>query len=241
MKTKAWHRTLGAWCFLPIAYLSFTTNTNLLWFVLSFMVYLIIAVTVTVGYHRLFCHNAFVCSKIWHWIFGLVGTISLNSSPLSWSAVHKEHHRYSDTPLDPYENNWKYFLRLKERTNIKATKNELRMMKDPMHRFFMHNSFSLCLFVGSSLWLINQNLFLFGFALPITTYLLTAGLQTIYSHKNGSSRNLWYMEFLIPMAGEWIHKEHHDNPRRYIFNHRPEFFDLGGVLIRMIQRVERTT
>lgn len=235
MKTKSWHRTLGAWSFIPILYISIITNTNLLWFVLSFMVYLCIAVTVTAGYHRLFCHNAFICSKIWHWIFGLIGTVSLNSSPVSWSAVHKAHHRYSDTPMDPYENNFKYFLRLKERTNIKATNNELKMMRDPMHRLFLNHSLTLSFIVGGILFGLNPTLFLYAYALPVTTYLVTSGIQTIYSHKNGAARNLWYMEFIVPMAGEWIHKEHHDNMKRYIFNHRPEFFDLSGTIIRLIE------
>ena len=239
MKTKSWHRTLGAWSFFPILYFSITTNTNILWFVLSFIVYLSIAVTVSAGYHRLFCHNAFVCSKIWHWVFGLIGTISLNSSPVSWSAVHKAHHKYSDTTLDPYENNFKYFLRVKERTNITAGKNELKMMKDPMHRFFMNHSLSVSLAFGITLFIISPTLCLFAYILPTTAYLVTSGIQTIYSHNNGSARNLWYMEFIIPMAGEWIHKEHHDSGNRYMFNHKPEFFDLGGFLIRRIEYVRQ--
>ena len=235
MKTKSWHRTLGAWVFIPVSILSYTLYTNFIWFVLSFLVYLCIAITVTVGYHRLFCHNAFVCSKVWHWIFGLFGAISLNSSPVSWSAVHRAHHRYSDTPMDPYESNLKYFLRFKERNNIVAGKNELKMMRDPMHKFLMNHSLSLFLVTGIMLFVIDINVFLYGFALPISTYLITSGLQTIYAHKNGVPQNLWYMEFIVPMAGEWIHKEHHQDIKKYVFNYQPHFFDLGGFLIRKIE------
>ena len=133
------------------------------------------------------------------------------------------------------ENNLKYFLRVKERTNIKAGKVELKMMREHMHRIFMNYSLSLSLAFGITLFIISPILCLFAYALPATAYLVTSGLQTIYSHKNGAPRNIWYMEFIIPMAGEWIHKEHHDDAKRYIFNHRPEFFDLGGILIRMIE------
>lgn len=236
MKTKSWHRTLGAWAFFPILYLAiFISNINLWWISLSFIVYISIATTVSVGYHRLFCHNAFVCSKLWHWVFGLIGAISLNSSPVAWSAVHNLHHKHSDTLMDPYENNLKYFLRFKERTNVKAGKNELRMMRNSMHRLLMNHSLTLSLVTGIILILLSPTFFLFSFALPVSAYLVASGIQTIYSHQLGSPRNLWYMEFIIPMSGEWIHKEHHTSLTRYIFNHRPEFFDLGGILIKAIE------
>jgi hypothetical protein len=43
------------------------------------------------------------------------------------------------------------------------------------------------------------------------------------------------MEFIVPMAGEWIHKEHHQDIKKYTFNYQPQFFDLGGLLIKKIE------
>jgi stearoyl-CoA desaturase (delta-9 desaturase) len=248
MKTTALHRSLGAWLFLPVAYWAAVTNASLLWLIPSFIIYLIIALTVTVGYHRLFTHNSFQCSKFWHWFFGLVGCISLNAAPMHWSSVHISHHRHGDTPDDPYDSNFKHFLRFKDRDNVKPTKNEIRMMRDKMHVFFVDYSLTLSVVTGILLAGISLNAFLFLYALPVTTYLVTSGIHTIFAHGNvvpenerTAARNLWLLEFIIPMGGEWIHKEHHNKPGINKWNTKPHYFDMGGKLIGLISNDKRTT
>ena len=129
MKTKVWQRSIGAWLFLPILLAASTLAAGDIWWFTSFILYITIALTVSVGYHRLFCHNAFECSEFWHWFFGIVGCVSLNTSPLQWSAVHIQHHKLSDTDEDPYDSNFNHYLRFKERTDIPPTKNEVRLLR----------------------------------------------------------------------------------------------------------------
>lgn len=248
MKTKAWHRSIGAWLFLPVMYTVLTITFNPLWLIPAFIVYLSIALTVTVGYHRLFVHNSFECSRFWHWAFGLAGCISLNSAPVHWSTVHITHHKYSDTDEDPYDSNFKHFLRFKDRDNVKATKNEIRMMRDPMHMFFINHSLSLSIATGVILAMISINAFLFLYALPVTLYLVTSGLHTIFAHGDRTgevgrttARNAWLLEFIIPMAGEWIHKEHHEKPKLNNWHTKPYYFDLGGIMIGLIERNAKQT
>jgi stearoyl-CoA desaturase (delta-9 desaturase) len=246
MKTHAWQRSIGAWLFLPVAYWAMTLGATW-WLLPAFLLYLTIALTVTVGYHRLFTHNSFVCSRFWHWFFGLVGCISLNSAPVHWSSVHITHHRHSDTPEDPYDSNFMHFLRFAERDNIKATKNELRMMRDPMHLFFINQSFTLSVGFGVIMAAFGLMPFLYLYALPVTLYLVTSGLHTIFAHgklsdnpgQRTAARNLWLLEFIIPMGGEWIHKEHHDLPG--INRWKPQYFDMGGRLIGLIERHDKST
>lgn len=234
MKTRAWHRTLGAWAFIPALY--FSLGNHWFWFLISFILYLSIALTVTVGYHRLFSHAAFECKKIWHWVFGFIGTVSLNSAPVHWASVHMAHHRYSDTENDPYDSNWRHFFRFKDRDNITAPRNVLLLMRDPMHKFFVDNSLTISLaYALTILGIFGTTAFLFLYLLPASTYLVTAGLHTIYAHGPTGIRNAWPLEILIPMAGEWIHKEHHNNPKMAKFNTKPHFFDLGGILIGKIE------
>lgn len=247
MKTTALHRSIGAWLFLPVAYLSVIYLPSLYWLIPAFLIYITIALTVTVGYHRLFTHNSFECSKFWHWFFGTVGCISLNAAPVHWSSVHIAHHKHSDTPEDPYDSNFKHFLRFKDRDNVRATKNELRMMRDQMHVFFVNHSLSLSIAAGFITALLGLEYFLYFYALPITTYLVTSGLHTIFAHGNSipegertAARNLWLLEFIIPMGGEWIHKEHHDRPGLNDWNTKRRYFDLGGILIGLIGNGKRT-
>ena len=248
LKTHAWQRSVGAWLFFPVAIWAYLSQASLLWLVPSFFIYITIALTVTVGYHRLFTHNAFQCSRFWHWFFGLVGCVSLNSAPVHWSSVHITHHKFSDTVDDPYDADWRHFIRFKNRSNVQATKNELRMMRDRMHIFFINYSLTLSILTGIVLALVSVNAFLYLYALPVTTYLVTSGLHTIFAHGNSipegsrtSARNVWPLEFIIPMAGECIHKEHHYKPKLYKFNTRPYYFDLGGIMIGIIERHDKST
>jgi fatty-acid desaturase len=242
VKTKAWHRSIGAWMFIPVLVWAINMPVNPLWLLAAFALYLTIAITVTVGYHRLFTHNAFECSRFWHWFFGLVGCISLNSAPVHWSTVHINHHRFSDTNEDPYDANWRHFFRFKDRENIKATKNELRMMRDTMHILFINHSLTLSIVYGCIMAAFSSEAFLYFYALPSTLYLVTSGLHTIFAHgnhveegKSSAAKNLWLLEFIIPMAGEWIHREHHDKPKLVSWNTQLRYFDLGGAFIRLIK------
>jgi len=128
-------------------------------------------------------------------------------------------------------------LRFKDRTGIKATKREVRMMQDSMHRFFVKHSLSIAL-VTMLICSLNPMLFLYGYALPVTAYLVTAGLQTIFSHGPNNVRNLWLLEFLIPMAGEWLHGVHHDNASLNNFSTKPYYLDIGGLFIKVIRNVK---
>lgn len=240
MKTKSWHRTVGAWLFLPVLYLALQTSTPI-WFLLSFIVYMCFALTMTVGYHRLFTHNAFTCSKVWHYIFGFIGSANLSSSPVQWSAVHTEHHIHSDTDKDPYDSSYRYFLRLRERNTIKPSKNEARLLRDSMHKFFFNYSLLIVLCVIIFLGLISWNILLFGYLLPTSTFLVACGLHTIFAHGKHSARNLWFMELILPMAGEWLHKEHHERPRQNVYNDKSHHIDLGGFLIKMIRNDSKST
>lgn len=243
MKTHAWQRSVGAWLFLPALYFTLVSTASLLWLIPAFLLYLTIALTVTVGYHRLFTHNAFVCSRFWHWFFGLVGCISLNSAPVHWSSVHMTHHKFADTDEDPYDPDWRHFFRFKDRENVKATKNELRMMRDKMHLLFIEHSFTFSMAYGILMLSFGANAFLYLYALPTTLYLVTSGLHTIFAHGDPtnmvgrtSARNVWPMEFIIPMGGEWIHKEHHDKPKLNNWHTKPYYFDMGGIMIGLIER-----
>ena len=243
MKTKVWQRSIGAWLFFPILLAAATLGADSIWWFTSFILYLTIALTVSVGYHRLFCHNAFECSEFWHWFFGIVGCISLNTSPLQWSAVHIQHHKLSDTDADPYDSNFNHYLRFKERTDIPPTKNEVRLLRKPMHKLFLEHSLSICLIYATLTLLFGVKAFIFLWALPTSTYLVTAGLQTIFAHagklkpndtRRSTARNLWILEFVIPMGGEWLHKEHHEKPKLMDWGTRFYYYDMGAQLIRLI-------
>jgi stearoyl-CoA desaturase (delta-9 desaturase) len=231
MKTKAWHRSIGALVSLPL--LAFGIYLDITALIYSFAMYMIFVISVSIGYHRLFAHSAYTTRRLWHWLFGILGSISLTSSPVQWSIVHLAHHRFSDTEQDPHITNWRYFFRFKDRSNLSADRKSIKLMRDPMHKFFIKYSFSLSAVFALSL-LVSSGVwgFLFLYAIPVSMFLLINGLHTIYAHGKTGPLDRPYFEFIFPLAGEWLHSHHHKNSQ---ITRSPNGLDLGGIFIELIR------
>lgn len=112
-------------------------------FIVIFLVcYIWHALGVTVGYHRLLSHRAFACPKAVEYFWVLGGYLSFEGSPIWWSTIHRAHHRYVDTPLDPHAP--KYGIReahvgwlTKEAypAHIDPEKQAKDLINDPIYRF----------------------------------------------------------------------------------------------------------
>jgi stearoyl-CoA desaturase (delta-9 desaturase) len=64
--------------------------------------YLITAVGVTVGFHRLLTHRAF---QTYPWLertFAVMGSLSVQGSVMDWVADHRKHHAHTDREGDPH-------------------------------------------------------------------------------------------------------------------------------------------
>lgn len=55
---------------------------------------------VTGGYHRYFSHRSYKTSRFFQFVLAWLGTAAVQKGPLWWAAIHRHHHRYSDTPND---------------------------------------------------------------------------------------------------------------------------------------------
>ena len=53
-------------------------------------------------YHRLLSHKSYTCPKWWEYFGTLMGVIGGTGSSIAWCAVHREHHRFTDTEKDPH-------------------------------------------------------------------------------------------------------------------------------------------
>lgn len=91
--------TVGAFAFLAVHPFGITE------FVLLFSMWLVTGLGVTVGYHRLFTHRTF---KAVPWVAGLLailGSMAGQGGVVSWVALHRRHHEYSDREGDPHSPN----------------------------------------------------------------------------------------------------------------------------------------
>ena len=66
------------------------------WFVVA------TGLSITIGYHRLFAHRSFKASRILTFLSLFFGAAAFEQSALMWASQHRDHHRFVDTPNDPY-------------------------------------------------------------------------------------------------------------------------------------------
>jgi stearoyl-CoA desaturase (delta-9 desaturase) len=64
--------------------------------------YLVSAMGVTVGFHRLLTHRSFRTSPRVEHAFAVLGSLSVQGSVLDWVADHRKHHAHTDEEGDPH-------------------------------------------------------------------------------------------------------------------------------------------
>eukprot|EP00808_Paulinella_micropora_P003119 g14513.t1 len=89
---------------LPIAgiYGVFTTPLYAKTAYFAVLYYFYTGLGITAGYHRLWAHRSYEASPIVEYLLMLGGTGALEGSIKWWCGGHRVHHRYTDTPKDPY-------------------------------------------------------------------------------------------------------------------------------------------
>ena len=57
---------------------------------------------ITGFYHRYFSHRTFRTTRVWQFIFALLGNSAAQRGPLWWAGHHRLHHKHSDNFTDPH-------------------------------------------------------------------------------------------------------------------------------------------
>src|SRR6516165_12454591 len=58
--------------------------------------YVITALGVTLGYHRMFTHRAFESSRPFRAFIAVLGSMAVQGSVITWVADHRKHHAFTD-------------------------------------------------------------------------------------------------------------------------------------------------
>lgn len=64
--------------------------------------YLITAMGLTAGFHRLHTHRSFTASPVLRAGLAIAGSMAFEGGVISWIATHRRHHAFSDAPGDPH-------------------------------------------------------------------------------------------------------------------------------------------
>src|SRR5690349_15836734 len=66
------------------------------------IMFLISSIAVIPGYHRYFAHRSYEASRPLQLFYLLAAPMSFHPSALVWASEHRDHHKFVDTPKDPY-------------------------------------------------------------------------------------------------------------------------------------------
>jgi stearoyl-CoA desaturase (delta-9 desaturase) len=66
------------------------------------VMYLITAVGITVGFHRLLTHRSFQTARWIEYLFAALGSMAVQGPVIAWVADHRKHHAHTDEEGDPH-------------------------------------------------------------------------------------------------------------------------------------------
>ena len=66
------------------------------------VMYLLTAIGITVGFHRMLTHRSFQTSKPLEYLFAILGSMAVQGPVISWVADHRKHHAHTDEEGDPH-------------------------------------------------------------------------------------------------------------------------------------------
>ncbi len=64
--------------------------------------YLITAMGITVGFHRLLTHRSFQTARPVEYLFAVLGSMAVQGPVIAWVADHRKHHAHTDEEGDPH-------------------------------------------------------------------------------------------------------------------------------------------
>jgi sn-1 stearoyl-lipid 9-desaturase len=234
------------------------THSSLIWMILysdahhwlvSFIVYFFMGgIGVAITYHRLIAHKSFTAPK-WFLYFGIVcGILAGIGSPIQWCAIHRKHHRYSDTEKDPHNPKTQGFFKVQFLTmlipndtyNYKYIPDLLRQ-KDQLffnkYYWYFHLVYAVILLYLDPFSIIYAYLFpalIFWHAMnALGTFAHTSRFGYRNYETKDSSVNLWFLGYFL--FGEGWHNNHHHSASSYKFGHKWWEYDLCYHIINLVR------
>jgi fatty-acid desaturase len=215
---------------------------------------------VALGFHRLLSHRSFQTSVAVKYLLALLGTLALQSGPVSWVGVHRLHHKTADRHDDPHTPLYSLFwAHLGWTIFVSPDESEVshRMARDissdhvlaflERHHWWIGGFFFFLLFVvGYGLDGVEFGLSLLTWGGCVRTVYGWHGTFIVNSichmhgyrnyETNDGSRNSWLGAILA--QGEAWHNNHHAFPRSAGHGHRRFEFDPIYLLLRVLEKIK---
>lgn len=211
------------------------------WLIVLVSYFFMSCLGMTMFLHRWLSHRSWTPPS-WLRPFGMAAaTFSAMGSPLSWAALHREHHKHTDQAQDPHSplhlRWWFVYFFVMFVNFCGAPPRDLFRMRDLMaiHRWYYEIHLVLLALVIFNP-LLGSALYLAPAALTWHSGSLVATLNHIHGYRNyptaDNSRNNLVTGFLS--WGEGWHNNHHAEPSNPIFGRQWWELDIGGSLIAFL-------
>ncbi|MCH9036169.1 MAG: fatty acid desaturase [Chloroflexi bacterium] len=216
--------------------------------------YLLVGLGVTIGYHRYMAHSSFKTNSFMKVALLILGTMSWQGNPISWAAIHRKHHAYSDRDGDVHspqlsrniflgffhaQVGWMFSL------NRPDNRRWARDLMDDPYVVFVDRFTTVWWVLGLVIpFLIGgwSGLMWGGFVRLFLTHHVTWSVNSVchlYGSRpfltNDHSTNHWLVGLLG--FGEGGHNTHHASPRSARHGLYWWHFDLSWHVIRLMNRL----
>ncbi len=216
--------------------------------VIAFALYCITAgVGITLGFHRLVSHRSFETPKFVEYCLIFCGTLACQGGPLDWIGLHRIHHQYSDTELDPHDSNrgfwWSHlgWMLCQNPANEKISRYTKDIAKDRFYQFCQVGMLPIQLVLGLILYYFGGwSWVIWGIFVRLVVVFHCTWLVNSATHKfgykshesNDNSQNCWWVALLT--FGEGWHNNHH--AYQYSARHGLQWWeiDLTWMMIKLL-------
>ncbi|HZC08115.1 MAG TPA: acyl-CoA desaturase, partial [Ktedonobacterales bacterium] len=220
------------------------------------IMYTLVAIGVTVGYHRMLTHRSFTPHPAVKFALLVLGSMALEGDAITWTATHTKHHALADRPGDPHSPLDGFFHAhlgwIFAEPNADPTVYCRHLLRDRMvvfvsrtHLLWVALALAIPCAIGGALggWLgALTGLLWGGLVRQFLTHHVTWSVNSICHtfgkrafETNDASRNEWIVGLLA--FGEGWHNNHHAFPRSAFHGLRWWQFDLAGYVIRLLERL----
>lgn len=228
------------------------TTSEYYWYLLSMAVWFIYCpIGCGLTLHRLLTHRSFQTLPLIENILSIISVFSTLGPSIAWVALHRIHHKKSDTNDDPHTSyaNGKFsivksiqvIIGYLQKTDNIPVKFVSDLLKKPMQKFIFNNYFKIIAFWILLLGMINPLLIMFVYSVPAVLTILTVGLVNVLGHCHGYrsydtndfSTNSWIANIIS--FGEGWHNNHHAHQHLSYTGEKWWEWDVIGTLINIIR------
>lgn len=224
------------------------------WLTFIIMYYVFGCLGIAITYHRLLAHKSFK-TNIWFERIGtILGTLAGIGSSVEWCAVHRKHHRYSDTKNDPHNPKifgflyTQFFTMILTKNNVGYTKYIVDLLKSDFHKnvhkyyWLIHAAYVIAIALIDPFLIVSAYLFpcavLWHVMSALGTFAHSDNFgyvdRTLSTDKHHNAKNLWFLGLFA--FGEGWHYNHHTNQSNYKFGIKWWELDISSFIINIIKK-----